>query len=118
MATTDVPLGAAIETSCFLFAVRIEGPYGPASGPLYSETKSGGVAPSVKLPAVRRCSSLHPATPPLLLQRDLVRQLDDRLRTAATVTARFTDLSDVAGDRTSQVRDTVEQHLNGDVYGL
>ncbi|CDR14359.1 HAMP domain-containing sensor histidine kinase [Streptomyces iranensis] len=52
----------------------------------------------------------------VLLQRDLVHQLDDRLRTAATVTARLTDPSDMAGDRTSRVRDTVEQQLTGDVY--
>ncbi|MER7786801.1 HAMP domain-containing sensor histidine kinase [Streptomyces sp. NPDC097640] len=52
----------------------------------------------------------------VLLQRDLVRQLDDRLRTAATVTAGLTDLSDVAGDRAPRVRATVEQHLTGDVY--
>ncbi|WP_087684166.1 sensor histidine kinase [Streptomyces malaysiensis] len=51
-----------------------------------------------------------------LLQRDLVHQLDDRLRTAATVAARLTDLDDVAGDRTSRVRDTVEQQLTGDVH--
>ncbi|MDT0541753.1 sensor histidine kinase [Streptomyces lonegramiae] len=52
----------------------------------------------------------------VLLQRDLVRQLDGRLRTAATVTAGLTDLSDVAGDRAPRVRATVERHLTGDVY--
>ncbi|MGW7693689.1 ATP-binding protein [Streptomyces asiaticus] len=52
----------------------------------------------------------------VLLQRDLVHQLDNRLRTAATATARLTDPSDTAGDRTSRVRDTVEQQLTGDVY--
>ncbi|MFD5383586.1 hypothetical protein ACFWMG_01175, partial [Streptomyces sp. NPDC127074] len=51
-----------------------------------------------------------------LFQRDLVHQLDQRLRTAATATARLTDLPDVAGDRSPQVRDTVEQHLTGDIY--
>ncbi|MEU1946622.1 HAMP domain-containing sensor histidine kinase [Streptomyces sp. NPDC020125] len=51
-----------------------------------------------------------------LFQRDLVHQLDQRLRTAATATARLTDVSDVAGDRSPQVRDTVEQHLTGDIY--
>ncbi|WP_317985786.1 HAMP domain-containing sensor histidine kinase [Streptomyces sp. 5-10] len=52
----------------------------------------------------------------VLLQRDLVRQLDTRLRTAATATARLTDPSDVAGDRTSRARDAVEQQLTGDVH--
>lgn len=52
----------------------------------------------------------------VLLQRDLVGQLDERLRTAATVTAGLTDLSDVAGDQAPRVRATVEQHLTGDVY--
>ncbi|MBI0297316.1 HAMP domain-containing histidine kinase [Streptomyces sp. PRKS01-29] len=52
----------------------------------------------------------------VLLQRDLVHQLDDRLGTTATVTARLTDPADVAGDRTSRLRDTVEQQLTGDVY--
>ncbi|MGW7620501.1 HAMP domain-containing sensor histidine kinase [Streptomyces antimycoticus] len=51
-----------------------------------------------------------------LFQRDLVHQLDERLRTAATATARLTDLSHVAGDRSPRVRDTVEQHLTGDVH--
>ncbi|MCQ8188228.1 sensor histidine kinase [Streptomyces rugosispiralis] len=52
----------------------------------------------------------------VLLQRDLLHQLDNRLRTAATDTARLTDPSGPAGDRTSRVRDTVEQQLTGDVY--
>ncbi|MBI0378046.1 two-component sensor histidine kinase, partial [Streptomyces albiflaviniger] len=52
----------------------------------------------------------------VLLKRDLVHQLDNRLRTAATAAARLTDPSDTAGDRTSRVRDTVEQQLTGDVY--
>ncbi|WP_211128599.1 HAMP domain-containing sensor histidine kinase [Streptomyces yatensis] len=51
-----------------------------------------------------------------LFQRDLVHQLDQRLRTAATATARLTDLPDVAGDRSPQARDTVEEHLTGDIY--
>lgn len=51
-----------------------------------------------------------------LLQRDLVRQLDDRLRAAATVTARFTDPSGAASGQAPRVRDTVEQQLTGDVY--
>ncbi|MFD6904444.1 ATP-binding protein [Streptomyces sp. NPDC060077] len=51
-----------------------------------------------------------------LLQRDLVGQLDDRLRTAATVTSRFTGLAEVAGDRTPQVRRSVERRLTGDVH--
>ncbi|WP_375792222.1 HAMP domain-containing sensor histidine kinase [Streptomyces rhizosphaericus] len=52
----------------------------------------------------------------VLLKRDLVHQLDNRLRTAATAAARLTDPSGTAGDRTSRVRDTVEQQLTGDVY--
>ncbi|GAA4521489.1 HAMP domain-containing sensor histidine kinase [Actinoallomurus oryzae] len=51
-----------------------------------------------------------------LLQRDLVHQLDDRLRAAATVAARLPALPDVAGDQVPQVRETVEQHLSGEVY--
>ncbi|MBO3676303.1 HAMP domain-containing histidine kinase [Streptomyces sp. NEAU-YJ-81] len=51
-----------------------------------------------------------------LFQRDLVHQLDERLRTAATATARLSDVSDVSGDQSPQVRDTVEQHLTGDIY--
>lgn len=43
-------------------------------------------------------------------------QLDERLRTAATATARLTDLSHMPGDRSPQVRDAVEQHLTGDVH--
>ncbi|NUP39349.1 MAG: HAMP domain-containing histidine kinase [Streptomyces sp.] len=51
-----------------------------------------------------------------LLQRDLVHQLDDRLRAAATVTARLADPPGVTGDQAPQLRATVEQHLTGDVY--
>ncbi|WP_030741513.1 sensor histidine kinase [Streptomyces sp. NRRL F-5135] len=57
-----------------------------------------------------------------LLQRDLVRQLDDRLRVAATVSARLTDaagltdLSDAADDRAQRARDAVGQQLIGDVH--
>ncbi|MFI0817695.1 sensor histidine kinase [Streptomyces sp. NPDC021098] len=45
-----------------------------------------------------------------LLQRDLVHQLDDRLRTAAR------HVGEVGEARAPQVRDTVEQQLTGDVY--
>ncbi|WP_433174895.1 ATP-binding protein [Actinoallomurus sp. CA-150999] len=51
-----------------------------------------------------------------LLQDDLVRQLDERIRTAATVTARFPDLSGLAGEDAPRVRGTVEQQLTGDIY--
>ncbi|AZM64782.1 two-component sensor histidine kinase [Streptomyces sp. WAC 01420] len=51
-----------------------------------------------------------------LLQRDLVGQLDDRLRTAATVTSRFAGLADLARDLTPQARQSVEQRLTGDIH--
>ncbi|MEU0333447.1 HAMP domain-containing sensor histidine kinase [Streptomyces sp. NPDC006193] len=50
-----------------------------------------------------------------LLQRQQVRQLDDRLRTAATAAARLPQRAD-GPDGSPQVRDTVERELTGDVY--
>nr|WP_206314034.1 HAMP domain-containing sensor histidine kinase [Streptomyces coryli] len=50
-----------------------------------------------------------------VLQRDLVGQLDDRLRTAATVAARLPGAAQAAGERAPQLRDTVERELTGDV---
>jgi two-component system OmpR family sensor kinase len=52
----------------------------------------------------------------VLLQRQLVQQLDDRLRTAATVAARVPGLPESAGSAQPQLRDAVEQELVGDVY--
>ena len=51
-----------------------------------------------------------------LLRRDLVRQLDERIRTAATVTARLPYLPDLGGEKAPQARDTLEQQLIGDTY--
>ncbi|WP_255949854.1 sensor histidine kinase [Streptomyces odontomachi] len=51
-----------------------------------------------------------------LLQRQLVHQLDDRLRTAATATAALPDLVDAPGRAAPQVREAAERELTGDVY--
>ena len=51
-----------------------------------------------------------------LLQRDLVQQLDDRLRAAAAVAASPLDPVDVTGQGVPQARDAVERELTGDVY--
>ena len=49
----------------------------------------------------------------VLLQRNLVQQVDDRLRAAATVATRE---ASPTGAATPQVRDAVERELTGDVY--
>ncbi|MGW4762144.1 ATP-binding protein [Streptomyces pseudogriseolus] len=57
-----------------------------------------------------------------LLQRQLVDQLDERLRSAATAAARLSDLTDltdlarVPGDTGPRARDVVESELTGDVH--
>ncbi|MFE1029669.1 sensor histidine kinase [Streptomyces sp. NPDC058818] len=51
-----------------------------------------------------------------LLQRQLVQQLDDRLRTAATTAARLSNTEDTPGETTPETRDAVERDLTGDVY--
>jgi two-component system OmpR family sensor kinase len=51
-----------------------------------------------------------------LLQRQLVDQLDDRLRATATATSALPDLADAPGATDPQVPDVVEQQLTGDVY--
>jgi len=51
-----------------------------------------------------------------LLQRNLVQQLDDRLRAAATVATGPADLVDATGAGVPQARDAVERELTGDVY--
>jgi two-component system, OmpR family, sensor kinase len=51
-----------------------------------------------------------------LLQRQLVRQLDDRLRTAATAAARLPDLTGIPAATAPQVRGAVERGLTGDIY--
>ncbi|QKW48766.1 sensor histidine kinase [Streptomyces buecherae] len=51
-----------------------------------------------------------------LLQRQLVDQLDERLRTAATAAARLPDLGENSDVTAPPVRDAVERQLIGDVY--
>ncbi|CAM5543586.1 hypothetical protein SALBM217S_07803 [Streptomyces griseoloalbus] len=57
-----------------------------------------------------------------LLQRQLVDQLDERLRSAATAAARLSDLTDltdlarIPGDTGPRARDVVEGELTGDVH--
>ncbi|WP_367048605.1 HAMP domain-containing sensor histidine kinase [Streptomyces sp. Je 1-332] len=51
-----------------------------------------------------------------LLQRQLVDQLDERLRTAATAAARFPDTEAGTGATAPKVREAVERELTGDVY--
>jgi two-component system OmpR family sensor kinase len=51
-----------------------------------------------------------------LLQRNLVQQLDNRLRAAAAVATSPLDLRDAAGNAAPQVRDAVEGKLTGNVY--
>lgn len=51
-----------------------------------------------------------------LLQRQLVDQLDERLRTAAAAAAQRPDLSKDPDATAPQARDAVERQLNGDVY--
>jgi two-component system, OmpR family, sensor kinase len=51
-----------------------------------------------------------------LLERQLVRQLDDRLRTAATAATRLPDLTGTPAATASQVRGAVERGLTGDIY--
>ncbi|MFZ4187933.1 ATP-binding protein [Streptomyces pseudogriseolus] len=57
-----------------------------------------------------------------LLQRQLVDQLDERLRSAATAAARLSDLTDltdlarIPGDTGPRARDVVESELTGDVH--
>ncbi|MGW6456361.1 sensor histidine kinase [Streptomyces sp. NPDC055078] len=50
------------------------------------------------------------------LRRDLVEQLDERVRGTAAVAARLPSLPEVAGEDASEVRDTVEQRLIRDVH--
>jgi len=51
-----------------------------------------------------------------LLQRQLVQQLGDRLRTAATTAARVSNTEDTPGETAPETRDAVERDLTGDVY--
>src|SRR4051794_35543685 len=51
-----------------------------------------------------------------LLQRQLVQQLDERLRTAATTAARLSNTEDTPGETAPETRDAVERDLTGDVY--
>ncbi|MGV2920338.1 sensor histidine kinase [Streptomyces alfalfae] len=51
-----------------------------------------------------------------LLQRQLVDQLDERLRTAAAAAAQLPDLGKGPDATVPQVRDAVERRLTGDVY--
>ncbi|BCL28941.1 sensor histidine kinase [Streptomyces aurantiacus] len=51
-----------------------------------------------------------------LLQRQLVHQLDERLRTATVAAARSSDLAETPGEAAPQVRDAVERELTGDLY--
>ncbi|GHH11703.1 sensor histidine kinase [Streptomyces lanatus] len=51
-----------------------------------------------------------------LLERQLVQQLDARVRAAATAAARLPDLTDLPGGAAPRVRDAVEGELTGDVY--
>ncbi|MGW4028641.1 sensor histidine kinase [Streptomyces sp. NPDC004838] len=51
-----------------------------------------------------------------LLQRQLVDQLDERLRTAAAAAARLPDLTEESDASAPHVRDAVERELTGDVY--
>ncbi|MYW02915.1 HAMP domain-containing sensor histidine kinase [Streptomyces sp. SID3343] len=51
-----------------------------------------------------------------LFQRQLVDQLDERLRTAATAAARIPDENPDTGATSPSVRDAVERELTGDVY--
>jgi len=51
-----------------------------------------------------------------LLQRQLVRQLDDRLRAAATTAARLSNTEDTPGETAPETRDAVKRDLTGDVY--
>ncbi|MDQ1035380.1 two-component system OmpR family sensor kinase [Streptomyces sp. V3I8] len=51
-----------------------------------------------------------------LLQRQLVQQLDDRLRTAVTTAARLSNMEDTSGESAPETRDAVEGDLAGDVY--
>ncbi|NVI93225.1 HAMP domain-containing histidine kinase [Actinomadura sp. BRA 177] len=50
------------------------------------------------------------------LQHDLIKQVDERIRSTAAVAARLPTLPDVAGEDAPQVRDTVEEQLIRDVY--
>ncbi|MEU7403707.1 HAMP domain-containing sensor histidine kinase [Streptomyces sp. NPDC044948] len=51
-----------------------------------------------------------------LLQRQLVDQLDERLRTAAAAAAQLSDLSKDPEATAPRVRDAVERQMTGDVY--
>ncbi|MFI7502702.1 sensor histidine kinase [Streptomyces sp. NPDC049687] len=51
-----------------------------------------------------------------LLQRQLVQQLDDRLRTAATTAAQLSSTEDTPGQTAPEMRGAVERDLTGDVY--
>ncbi|WLW50340.1 sensor histidine kinase [Streptomyces sp. YU58] len=51
-----------------------------------------------------------------LLQRQLVHQLDDRLRAAAATAARLSNPQDVPGATAPELREAVERDLAGDVY--
>jgi two-component system OmpR family sensor kinase len=51
-----------------------------------------------------------------LLQRQLVQQLDERLRTAATTAARLPSGEDVRDETAPETRDAGERDLTGDVY--
>ncbi|WP_413754847.1 ATP-binding protein [Streptomyces sp. MMBL 11-3] len=51
-----------------------------------------------------------------LLQRQLVHQLDDRLRAATVAAARLSDGAETPGEAAPRVRDAVERELTGDIY--
>ncbi|MEV7143867.1 sensor histidine kinase [Streptomyces tauricus] len=51
-----------------------------------------------------------------LLERQLVHQLEDRLRAAAVTAARLSNLEDVPGETAPELREAVERDLTGDVY--
>ncbi|MFJ8142862.1 ATP-binding protein [Streptomyces sp. NPDC096013] len=51
-----------------------------------------------------------------LLERQLVRQLDDRLRAAATTAAQLSNGEGVPGEPAPEMRDAAERDLTGDVY--
>ncbi|MFE7438965.1 sensor histidine kinase [Streptomyces chartreusis] len=88
---------------------------GLARGPIKSLSLRGRVV-AISLLLVVAALLASNALLVTLLDRQLVHQLDDRLRTAATAAARLPGLAETPGETAPRVRDTVERELTGDVY--
>lgn len=87
----------------------------PAGGPISRLSLRGRVVAITLLLVVAALLASN-ALLVTLLERQLVHQLDDRLRTAATTAARLPNLDRAPADNPPRLRGTAEGELTGDAY--